>query len=48
MAMIDPDTVWFEIVEITMFDLEEVTIVNDEYIDKSSAMVSRFFNNTRL
>ena len=38
-------TGWFEIVEIHMFDLEEVTKVNDEYIDKSSAMVSHLFNN---
>ena len=29
-----------------MFDLEEVTIGNDEYIDKSSARVGQFFNNT--
>ena len=34
MTMIDPDTGWFEIFEIPTFDLEEVTIGNDEYIDK--------------
>ena len=27
---------WFEIVEIPTFDLDEVTLGNDEYIDKSS------------
>ena len=31
-----------------MFDLEEVTLGNDEYIDKSSAGVSQMFNNTWL
>ena len=34
MKMIDPATVWFEIVDIPKFDLKEVTIGNDEYIDK--------------
>ena len=29
MTMIDPATGWFYIVEIPMFDLEEVTIGND-------------------
>ena len=48
MTMIDPATGWFEIVEIPTFDLEEVTIGNVEYIDKSSARVSQFFNNTGL
>ena len=44
--MVDPATGWFEIVEIPMFDLKEVTIGNDEYIDKSSVSVSQLFNNT--
>ena len=48
MMMIDPATGWFKIVEIPTFDLEDVTIGNDEYIDKSSARVSQFFNNTWL
>ena len=34
MTIIDPDTGWSEIVEIPMFDLEEVTIGNNEYIYK--------------
>ena len=42
MTMIDPDTGWFEISEIPTFDLEEVTICNDEYIDTSSAGISQF------
>ena len=33
MTMIDPTTGWFEIVEITTFDLKEVKIGNDKYID---------------
>ena len=44
-AMIEPATGWFEIVEMPTFDLEEVTIVNDEYIVKSSARVSQLFND---
>ena len=44
--MIDPSTGWFDIVEIPKFDLEEVTLVNDKYIDKSSARVRQLFNNT--
>ena len=46
--VIDPATGWFDIVEIPTFDLEEVTIGNYEYIDKSSTRVSQFFNNTWL
>ena len=48
MKMIDPVTGLFEIFEIPMFDLDEVTAGNDEYIDKSSARVSQMFNNTWL
>ena len=48
MTMIEPATIWFEIVEIPTFDLQEVTLYNDEYIDKSSARVSQLFNNTWL
>ena len=48
MTMIDPDTGWFEIVKIPTFDLEEVELVNDEYIYKSSSRVSQIFNNTWL
>ena len=43
MTMIDSGTVWLKIVEIPMFDLDEVTAGNDEYIDKSTARVSQFF-----
>ena len=46
MTMIYPATGWFKMVEIPMFDLEEVEIGNDEYIDKSSARVSQLSNNT--
>ena len=42
MTMIDPATGWFEIVNITTLGPEEVTIGNDEYIDKSSTRVSQF------
>ena len=48
MKMIDLATGWFKIIEIPTFKLDEVTASNDEYIDKSSARVSRLFNNTWL
>ena len=44
--MIDPDIGWFEILEIPMFNLNEVALVNDAYIDKSFVRVSQLFNNT--
>ena len=34
MTMIDPATGCFDIVRIPAFDLKEVTLGNDEYIDK--------------
>ena len=48
MTMIDPTTGWFEIVKIPTFDLNEVVIGNDEYMDKSSVRVNHMFNNTWL
>ena len=48
MTMIGPATGWFDIFKIHTFDLEEVTLGNDEHIDKSSARVSHLFNNTWL
>ena len=46
--MIDPATGWFEIVKIPTFDLNEVVLGKDEYIDKSSSRVIRLFNSTWL
>ena len=48
MTMIDPATGWFRVIEIPMFNHDEVTSGNDEYIYKSSARVSQIFNNTWL
>ena len=48
MTIIDPATGWFNIVKISTFDLEEVALGNDEYIDKSSDRVSQLFNKTLL
>ena len=48
MAMIDPATDWFDIVEIPTHDLDEVTGVNGEYIYKSYARISQLFNKTWL
>ena len=48
MTMIFPTTGCFEIVEVPMSDLDEVTGFNDEYIDNSSTRVSQLFNNTWL
>ena len=48
MTIVDPATVWFDIVEIPRFESNEIALGNDEYIDKSSARVSHMFNNTWL
>ena len=48
MMMIDPATCWFKIVEIPTFELEEIVLGYNAYIDKSSAKVSQMFNNTWL
>ena len=48
MTIVDPATVWFDIVEIPRFEPNEIALGNDEYIDKSSARVSHMFNNTWL
>ena len=34
MKMIDPDTYWFEVVKVPTYDIDEVTVGNDECIDK--------------
>ena len=48
MTMIDPATGWLKIVKIPTYNLDEVTGVNGEYIDKSSDRVSQLFNNIWL
>ena len=48
MTMVDPARGWFESFGIPTFDIDEVMGVNDEYIHKSSVMVSQLFNNTWL
>ena len=44
MKMIDPATGWFEIVKVPSFNLEEVSKVNIEYINKLYSRVSQMFN----
>ena len=46
MTMIDHTMGWFDIADMPTFDLEEVSLGNDEYIDTLSARVSHLFNNT--
>ena len=48
MTMIYPVRGWFDIVKIPTFELSELEIGNDEYIDKSSARFIQMFNNTWL
>ena len=45
MIMIDLARGWFNIFEIPTFDLEDLAIFNNEYMDKSSARISQLFNN---
>ena len=47
--MIDPVTGWFEIVEVPNYIVENLNKSQDQsFIDKSSARISRLFNQTRL
>ena len=46
--MIKPTTGWFEIVKVLTSDINELTGVNDEYIDKSSCRVSHLFNPLKV
>ena len=48
MAIIDPTTGLFKIVEIPTYELDEVTGSNDDYIYKPSFRVSQLFNSTWL
>ena len=47
-TIIDSAMGWFQIVKFTTYDLDEVTVGNDEYIDKLSASLCQFFNNIWL
>ena len=40
MMMLDPAKVWFEIFEIPCFDLDEVAVRNEEYIDTNYTRVN--------
>ena len=46
--MIDPDTGWFKIVEVSCFNLDQVAKVNNEYTDKNYARVNHILNQTWL
>ena len=48
MTFIDPATGWFEIAQVPYHDLDQIKVQNQEYIDKTSARISQFFNNTWL
>jgi hypothetical protein len=48
MAFIDPATGWFEITQVPYYDLDQVKVQNQEYIDKTSARISQLFNNMWL
>ena len=39
-----PNTGWFRIIKVPMFDLDKVTDGNNELIDKSSARTIQLFN----
>lgn len=48
MTMVDPATGWFEIVEVPYYSIEDVKKDENNYIDKSSARISRLFDQTWL
>ena len=48
MTMMDPTIGSLEIIDIPMYNLNEVMVCNDDYIDNSSDRVTLLFNNTCL
>ena len=44
--MIGPDMVWFKIIKILRYELDEVAGGNYEYIDESDTRFIQLFNNT--
>jgi hypothetical protein len=48
MTMVDPATGWFEIVEVPYYSIEDVKKDELNYINKSSARISKLFNQTWL
>ena len=45
-TMVDPETGWFEIVEVLYYSIEDTKIDKHNYIHNSSARVSRLFSQT--
>ena len=48
MTMVDPATGWFEIAEVPYYNIDDVKYDKEDYLDKSSARISRIFNHTWL
>ena len=48
MTMVDPGTRWFEIVEVPYCNINYITNNEQDNIDKSSARISRLFDQTWL
>ena len=48
MTMVDPATGLFEMVEVPYYDVEGIKNENQDLIDKTSARISKLFNNTWL
>ena len=48
MTFLDPATGWFKIVQVPLFDIEDVKNGNKEVIVKTSARISQFFNQVWL
>ena len=48
MTMVDPATRWFEIIEVPYYSIDDVKNNKDNYIDKSSARISKHFDQAWL
>ena len=48
MTFLDPATGWFEIVQVPLFNIDDVKNGNREVIDKTSARISQLFNQVWL
>ena len=48
MTFLDPATGWFEIVQVPLFDIEDIKNGNIKVIDKTLAIISQLFNQVWL
>ena len=48
MTILDPSTGWFEIAQVPYYSIDEVKEDKEDFIDKTSARISKIFEQTWL